>query len=311
MQSKDKTKKPKFSEKYFFVIIGFPIVFWAFAFPVIKIGLTELSPVNLTIMRLFITCIVFSLVYSLFRKKFSPLKKKDIFPLFLLGFLGIIIYHFGLNYGEQYISASVSSLIIATIPIFTVIFAAIILKENITLKMAFGIILSLLGVIVISTLGNEETTIEIQYIFGALAVVVASLVAAGYTIAGKKLLKRYSALSLTFYAFIFGSIGLLPFVSSSLFIEVANMSYVGWSSVIFLSIFPTVIGYVLWYVALEIKDASKLGVYLYFIPVLSTIISFFILDEKITLFFLLGGILVIIGLVIVNKQNKKKRLIIK
>jgi len=305
MQSKDKTKKPKFVSKYFFVIIGLPIVFWAFAFPVIKIGLTELSPVNLTIMRLFITCIVFSLVYFLFRKKFSPLKKKDIFPIFLLGFLGIIIYHFGLNYGEQYISASVSSLIIATIPIFTAIFAAIILKENITLKMVLGIILSLFGVIVISTLGNEETSIEIQYIYGALAVVIASLVAAGYTIAGKKLLKRYSALSLTFYAFIFGSIGLLPFVGSSLFIEVANMSYVGWSSVIFLSIFPTVIGYVLWYVALEIKDASKLGVYLYFIPVLSTIISFFLLDEKITLFFLLGGVLVIIGLVIVNKQNKK------
>ena len=132
--------------------------------------------------------------------------------------------------------------------------------------------------------------------------------AAGYTIAGKKLLKRYSPLSLTFYAFIFGSIGLLPFIGSSLLIEVANMSYVGWASVIFLSIFPTIIGYVFWYVALEVKEASKLGIYLYFIPVLSTIFSYFLLDEKITLFFVLGGALVLIGLIIVNKQNKIKRL---
>ena len=308
MQSIEITKNPKFVKKYFFAIIGLPIVFWAFAFPVIKIGLTELSPVNLTIMRLFITCIVFSLVFILFKKKFTSLRKKDILPIFLLGFLGIIIYHLGLNYGEQHISASVSSLIIATIPIFTAVFATIFLREKITLKIFFGIILSLIGVIVISTLGSNETSIEIQYIFGALGVVVASLVAAGYTIAGKKLLKRYSPLSLTFYAFIFGSIGLLPFIGSSLFIEVANMSYVGWASVIFLSIFPTIIGYVFWYVAPEVKDASKLGVYLYFIPVLSTIISYFILDEKITLFFVLGGALVLIGLIIVNKQNKIKRL---
>ena len=308
MQSIEITKNPKFVKKYFFAIIGLPIVFWAFAFPVIKIGLTELSPVNLTIMRLFITCIVFSLVFILFKKKFTALRKKDILPIFLLGFLGIIIYHLGLNYGEQYISASVSSLIIATIPIFTAVFATIFLGEKITLKIAFGIILSLIGVILISTLGSNETSIKIQYVYGALGVVVASLVAAGYTIAGKKLLKRYSPLSLTFYAFIFGSIGLLPFIGSSLFIEVANMSYVGWASVIFLSIFPTIIGYVFWYVALEVKDASKLGVYLYFIPVLSTIISYFILDEKITLFFVLGGTLVLIGLIIVNKQNKIKRL---
>ncbi|MBN2603444.1 MAG: DMT family transporter [Candidatus Thermoplasmatota archaeon] len=309
MQSTDKIKKPELVKKYFFAIIGFPIVFWAFAFPVIKIGLTELSPVNLTIMRLFITCVVFSLVFLIFKKKFSHLKKKDILPIFLLGFLGIIIYHLGLNYGEQFVSASVSSLIIATIPIFTAILATIFLKENITLKIAFGIVISLIGVIVISTLGSNETFIEIQYIYGALGVVIASLVAAGYTIAGKKLLKRYSALSLTFYAFIFGIIGLFPFVSSSLFVEVAKMSYVGWVSVIFLSIFPTIIGYVLWYVALEVKDASKLGVYLYFIPVLSTIFSYLILDEKITLFFFLGGVLVLIGLIIVNKQKNRKGLV--
>ncbi|MCK5030716.1 MAG: EamA family transporter, partial [Thermoplasmatales archaeon] len=52
-------KKDTFAKKYFFIIIGIPIVFWALAFPFIKIGLEELSPVNLTIMRLLVVCIVF------------------------------------------------------------------------------------------------------------------------------------------------------------------------------------------------------------------------------------------------------------
>jgi len=279
------------------------IIFWALAFPFIKIGLTELSSVNLTIMRLFIVCIIFLPIRLLKPQKFSKLHKKDIIPLFFLGFLGIIVYHLGLNYGEIYISSSAASLIIATIPIFIVILAAIILKEKITIKITAGIILSLIGVIIISLLGTSDSSIEITYLSGAFAVLIAAIMGAGYTIAGKKLLQRYSALSLTVYAFLLGSIGLIPFISTSLFEEVTSMSIIGWSTILYLGIFPTVIGYVFWYIALEIKTASEISVFLYFIPVLSTIISYFFFDEQITWFFIFGGILVILGLFIVNQQK--------
>ena len=297
------TKKDVFAKKYFFLIIGMTIIFWAFAFPLIKIGLEELSPVNLTIMRLLVACIVFLILLLTIPNKFSKIHKKDILPIFLLGFTGIIIYHLGLNYGEQYISASAASLIIATIPIFVVILAVIFLKEKITLKIVLGIILSLVGVVIISIVGKPDIPIEIKYVSGAFAVLIGALVGAGYTVAGKKMLSRYSALSLTVYAFLFGSIGLIPFINNSLFEEVVAMSVTGWSVVIFLGICSTVISYVLWYVALEIKSASKISVYLYFIPVLSTIISYILFQDKITWLFIFGGALVILGLYVVNKQR--------
>ena len=303
--SERKIKKEQPTKKYIYLIIGPTIIFWALAFPFIKIGLTELSSVNLTIMRLFIVCIVFLLLRFLKPQKFSKLYKKDIIPIFLLGFLGIIVYHLGLNYGEVYISASAASLIIATIPIFIVILAAIVLKEKITIKIALGVILSLLGVIIISLAGTPNSSIEITYISGALAVLIAAIMGAGYTIAGKKLLKRYSALSLTVYAFLLGSLGLIPFITASLFEEVSAMSIIGWSTILYLGIFPTVIGYVLWYVALEIKTASEISIYLYFIPVVSTIISYFLFDEQITWLFIFGGGLVILGLYMANRQNLK------
>jgi len=291
-----------FVKKYFYVVIALPIIFWAFAFPFIKVGLTELSPVNLTIMRLFTVCGIFLVFLLLAPKRFTAIKKKDIIPLFLLGFLGLVVYHLGLNYGEQYISASAASLIIATIPIFTVIFAFIALKEKITKKITFGIPISLIGVIIISLTGTSNgDSFTITYLSAALAVLVSSLVGAGYTIAGKKLLERYSPLSLTVYAFLFGSLGLLPFLSSSLITEVAAMSWTGWSAVLFLAVLPTVIGYVLWYVALEVKTASELSIFLYFIPVLSTAVSYVFFHEVITVLFVLGGALVILGLLIVNK----------
>ncbi len=292
-----------YTKKYFYLIILLPIIFWAFAFPFIKIGLEELSPINLTILRLFITCAVFLVFLVGFPKKFSHIQKKDIVPLFLLGFFGLVVYHLGLNYGETYISPSVASLIIATIPVFTVIFATLFLKEKLTRKIAIGVPLSLCGVVIISLTGTSGDPFEMTYLTAALAVLISAFVGAGYTIAGKKLLQRYSALSLTVYAFLFGSIGLLPFISSSLITEVTSLSWVGGGAVLFLALLPTVIGYILWYVALEIKTASEISVFLYFIPVLSTVISYFLFQEPITLLFILGGVLVIGGLFIVNMQK--------
>jgi len=285
------------------LIILLPIIFWAFAFPFIKIGLEELSPVNLTILRLFTTCGVFLVFLLIFHKKFTPIQKRDIVPIFLLGFFGLVVYHLGLNYGEMYISPSVASLIIATIPVFTVIFATFLLKEKTTKKIVIGITLSLSGVIIISLTGTTGNPFEVSYLSAALAVLVSAIVGAGYTIAGKKLLERYSAFSLTVYAFLFGSLGLLPFLSSSLITEATTLSWTGWSAVLFLALLPTVVGYILWYVALEVKTASEISVFLYFIPVLSTIISYFLFQEPVTWLFILGGVLVIGGLIIVNMKK--------
>ncbi len=286
------------------LLIIFPIIFWATAFPFIKIALEELNPVNLTILRLFLTCFFLLIIIIIFRNRFSKLNRKDIFPIFILGFFGIIIYHLGLNYGEQFISASVASLIIATIPIFVVIMASIYLKEKITIKIIIGILFSLIGVIIISIYGTTNTKIEIEYITGALGVLIAAIVGAGYTIAGKKMLNRYSALSLTVYAMMLGSIGLLPFLSISFFEQISSLSIHIWFAVTSLALFSTVISYVFWYMALELKDASELSAYLYFIPVLSTLISFLFFNENITLMFIFGGGLVITGLLIVNKKRQ-------
>lgn len=295
------------SKWQFILMMLVAIIVWALAFPFIKIGLKELSFINLTIMRFLIVCIILIVIFLLKSEWFSKLQKKDIIPIFLLGFFGVMVYHFGLNYGEQTISPGAASLIIATIPVFIVILAIIFLKEKIRLKKLLGIIVALAGVIIISIWGTEDTSIEIKYIYAALAVLIAAIMGAIYTIAGKKLLERYNGLSLTVYAMLFGSLGLIPFLSRSLIEEVSTLSINGWIAVLFLGAFSTVIGYVIWYIALEIKTASEISIYLYAIPVVSTIVSYFVFDDKITLLFILGGFLVIIGLVIVNmKTNNKK-----
>jgi len=296
----------KLSNVQFFLMMMLAIVFWALAFPFIQIGLDRLSFINLTIMRFFVVCVTFLILVVLKRNWFSKIYKKDIPSIFLLGFFGVMVYHFGLNYGEQYITAGAASLIIATSPVYIVILAAVFLKEKITFFKFLGILLALFGVIIISILGKQGEKIQIQTAFAAIAVLIAAIVSAFYTITGKKLLSRYNGLSLTAYAILFGSIILIPLsiFNSSLINEVSNMQSVTWFAVIFLGVFSTVIGYGIWYMALEIKTASEISVYLYAIPVLSTIASYILFKDAITIFFILGGIFVIIGIVLVNMKQK-------
>jgi drug/metabolite transporter (DMT)-like permease len=302
---KNKLKTSNFSSLKYIIMMLIMVIVWALAFPFIKIGLDDLSFMNLTIMRFFIVCIVLVLIILFSKKRFSKLHRKDILPIFLLGFFGVMVYHIGLNYGEQYISPAAASLIIATIPVQIVILAIIFLKEKIPLLKSLGVIIALSGVVVISIWGKSTSSLRIEYIFGAIAVLIAALMGALYTIAGKKLLERYTGLSLTIYAMLFGSIGLIPFLNFSIIEQVSNMSCNAWFAVIFLGIFSTVIGYGIWYVALKIKTASEISIYLYAIPVFSTIFSYLMFKEEITFMFILGGILVITGLAIVNMRANK------
>lgn len=291
------------------LLIGASVVSWAFAFPLIFLVIEirqELSPVNLAILRLFIACIAFSLLLVVKRKKITPLQKKDIPGVFVLGFGGIIIYHLGLNYGEQFVSPSVASLIIATIPVFTVIFALIFLHETLTSRKAIGVALSFCGVALIALWGKPDTALQISYIGGLIGVLVAAIVGALYTIAGKKLLTRYSGFSLTAYAMLLGSLGLIPFINTSLFQQVSALSLPSIIAVLFLGVFSTVIAYTFWYIVLEKKTASDLSVYVYSIPILSTIISFFWFGDLITIFFIIGGVLIIAGLRLVNVKKRKR-----
>jgi drug/metabolite transporter (DMT)-like permease len=305
--SKSKSNSFNLSRLKFLILMLIMVVVWAFAFPFIKIGLEELSFINLTIMRFFIVCLILPFILIFGKKRISKLHRKDIIPIFLLGFFGVMVYHLGLNYGEQYISPAAASLIIATIPVQIVILAIIFLKEKITLLKTLGVIIAMSGVVVISIWGKAESSLKVEYIFGAIAVLIAALMGALYTVSGKKLLDRYTGLSLTIYAMLLGSIGLIPFLNYSIIEQVSNMSINTWFAVIFLGVFSTIVGYVIWYVALENRTASEISIFLYAIPVFSTIFSYILFRDEITLMFVFGGILVITGLAIVNIRNNKKQ----
>lgn len=281
------------------------VLFWSLAFIAIKISLQHFDAYNLTIARLFIGCILFSVLLLVSKQKKLP-TKQEIPQFILLGIFGIIAYHLGLNYGEQFINANTASLIIATSPLFIAIAAHFRLEEHLSFANIIGIITALIGVIVISIYGQPNSSIQIDYLLGAFAVLIASISGAIYTIYGKKLMKKYDPTQLTCYSFLFGSIFLLPLLSQKSITQFTTIPQDIFPALIFLGIFPTFISYLLWYKALQNLKASTMGPVIYLIPLLSTTFSYFLLDEQITPLFLFGGALIICGIILVNKKTTQQ-----
>jgi len=113
--------------------------------------------------------------------------------------------------------------------------------------------------------------------------------------------QTYDMFTVTAYAFALGSLFYLPFVISDIIPTIQQTSINGWLAVLYLALVCTVFGYIGWYYALKETEASKAAVFLNLIP-LFTIIMSFLIGESITVFFLLGAILITFGIYITQKS---------
>ena len=268
------------------------ILFWGLAFTAIKYSVHFLSPVELAALRFVFADILFILNILVFSSKVD---RRDIPRLFLLGLLGVPIYHVCLNFGEIYIASGVASLIISTAPIFVLFFSWLILQERITKEKVTGVFIAFLGVVILSEPEAGNVT-------GILLVLISTVSAALYTVFGKRLLMKYDSITLTNYTIVLGSIPLFFTIQPptvELLFDNTNLLY----AVLFLSIFSTYLGYQGWYYFLKSEEASKASVFLLTIPVVSLVAGATLLSEAVTVKTILGGMVVILGVIITLKSK--------
>lgn len=123
------------------------ILFWASAFAGIRAGLQGFSPGHLVLLRFLVAA---GLLLYAWRKGLRPPKAQDLPGLFLLGFLGITVYHLALAYGELTVSAGAASLLIATGPVFTALLSYLLLGERLRPLGVLGFALALGGSLLIA-----------------------------------------------------------------------------------------------------------------------------------------------------------------
>lgn len=266
---------------------------WASTFISIKAAIAQVPPNTLAFLRFFIAGILLT-IYSLLTKQ-PMLAKKD-WPLGAFsGLTGVALYNFLQNQGLRWAGATEASILAAMTPVFLALLAFFILKESITKKQIFGILMAFTGSAVVATNGSLQTlSMDAARLFGDFLILMTGIFFAMYSISLKKLLAVYPPEAVLTFSTITGCLFLLPTVIFEA-PNILEINLTGWLHILYLGIPASGLSYLLWNKSLTKVPAVTASSYIYLIPVIAAIIAFFFLNEVPTAYTISGGILTLIG----------------
>jgi drug/metabolite transporter (DMT)-like permease len=289
---------------YAWLAMAAAVTMWGFSFLSIKITVLVLPVMTQALLRHVIATVAISVMLWMIKSK-ERLDKKDM-PLFVFaGFLSVTLYFFFENSGMQKISASSGALIIAIIPILTMIADAIVFKVNITFWKIISVILSFLGVYLIVGMGSKGGSEEFM---GYMLMLGASVSWVIYSLVTKSLTQKYSEMVIVYYQILFGTITLIPF---ALF-EKTNWSAIDTNillNLIFLGVFCSAVATYFYVIGIDRIGVGASALMMNLIPVVAVIASCLFLRETTSLTQMIGGSFIILAVFLSTVKTKGEKTI--
>lgn len=291
-------------EKYNFITGIACTVFWGTSFVFMKVLVQYLSPIEVAFYRYFITGLFF-LGWMLISGKKPKIHKEDLGGIALMSILGISLYSYLFGYSIKWVSASEAGILNGTIPMITLLVEVFFLKKKIVLRQIFALLLSIYGIILISTADKENIG---GSLFGYAIMLIALVLWVGYSYIAKSYFNKYTEVEINCYQSLIGSFVFIPFILYHISFEhiqtLINPSVI--INLLLLSIGSTSFGYLFYLKGLKTLGISTMSFMMNLLPVVAIISGFFILNEAITLVKLTGLTFILISVYLVSiKQNKK------
>ena len=292
-----------------YISIVMTMIFWGFTFVAFKLAYESFEPISIIFFRLLVANI-FLFGFAFAFKKLNRIKRKDLKWFILMALLEPCLYFLGEAFGLTLVSSTVGAVIISTIPLFVPYAAFLVFKERLTPMNIVGLIISFGGVLLVLLVNSGEVHASPK---GILLMFVAVFSAVGYTMIAKKLTENYNPLSITAYQ----GLGIILFIPFFLIIDLPDLNFsavtsISIYSVLYLGLFGSGICFILLTFAMREIGAAKANIFGNLIPVVTAILSFYILKEPMPFLKVIGIAIVIVGLLmsqlgeVLNRRAERK-----
>lgn len=274
------------------------VVIWGASFIATKIALEEIAPLTIIFLRLILASILL-FILAVYSKKSFAIDLKNHGEIFILAL--IAAFHLWIQVtGMQFTTAANTGWIIGTAPIFMAIVDFVVFRESLSPIRIFGILLAFFGLLMLISKG-DFSSIDLLSNQGDFLILASAFTWSIYSAVNKKISLSYSPLLTILFLFLMMAIIISPFsISSAVVQSVISLSAKGWFAILFLGIFCSGVAYVLWAQALKEMDSVKVGAFLYFEPFVTVFAAWIMLKEKITFTMILSGIMISVGVLLVN-----------
>ena len=275
------------------------VFLWASAFVAIRSAGEHYSPGALALGRLLAGSIVL-VVFLVARGEGLP--RRGAWPgIAISGVLWFGLYMVALNWGEQEVDAGTAAMVVNVGPVLIAVLGGWLLKEGFAPRVLAGIAVSFAGAVVVglSMAGDGHASV-----LGVLLCVVAAITYAIGVVAQKPALRHGSALQVTTFGCLVGTVACLPF-AGQLITQVGTAPMSATLNVIYLGVFPTGLAFTTWAYALARTSASQMGATTYAVPALVVLMSWLVLNELPGWMTFVGGALCLAG-VAVSRTGARK-----
>ncbi|WP_026585004.1 DMT family transporter [Bacillus sp. J33] len=281
---------------------------WGSAFIAGKFAVQSFEPATVAFFRFFWAAILlFPLMWMMEKNRKKPnLKDHGLFAL--LGLTGIALYNICFFLATKHAPVIKSSLFIASNPVLIILLSGLFLKEKITRNNLIGMAIALSGVVFIITDGHLLTLF--QYGFEPIDFILLGAVVswAIYSVVGKVVLKKFSSVESTTYAVAYGTLFLLPFaLAETSWNDVQQAPFATWLAIAHMSIFVTVVSFVMYYNGIKEVGAAKASIFINVMPLSAVIMATLFLGETFTPAHGIGAALVLTGVYIGTNANLFKK----
>jgi drug/metabolite transporter (DMT)-like permease len=281
------------------------MIFWSFSFIWFKLANRTFHPITIVFIRLLFSVIILT-VFLIITKNYMKIRKGDWRLFLMLALFEPFVYFLGESFGLTYVSATVCSVLISTIPVFATIGAWLFFKERLNKINYAGIILSFIGVLVFIL--NRDGSISFN-IKGLGLLTVAVLSAVGYNLTLSRLVGTYTPIYIVNVQNLIGAILFLPLfliLDFKHFIS-AQYTFNMFKPIIELSVFASCSAFILFAFSVKNMGITKSTVFSNCIPVFTALFSFILMGERLTAQNILGMAIVIAGLFMSQMRATKKK----